>query len=314
MSTNPINLAASVRQRLLTLAKARQDDFQYVLTQYALERLLYRLSRSEVPERFVLKGALLFTLWIDEPHRRTRDLDLLGTGDPSAERLVLLFQELCMLDVEADGLTFDAGSVVAKPIREENIYGGIRVTLRAFLDKARIPLQIDVGFGDAVMPAPTVITYPTLLEFPAPSLRAYAQETVIAEKLSALVALDMDNSRMKDFFDLWTLAKRFSFEGKSLGAAISATFERRGMSIPASTPVGLTEVFSGNPTKQTQWRAFLRQSVSLPQQALMLEEVISLLAIFLLPVMNALSADGIMPGTWSPNGPWQNDEEATQQP
>ena len=150
MNTNPINLAASVRQRLLTLAKARQDDFQYVLTQYALERLLYRLSRSGFAESFVLKGALLFTLWVDEPHRRTRDLDLLGTGEPSPERLVLLFQELCTLDVDADGLTFDADSVVAKPIREENIHGGVRVTLRAFLEKARIPLQIDVGFGDAM--------------------------------------------------------------------------------------------------------------------------------------------------------------------
>lgn len=303
------NLAASVRQRLLTLAKARNDDFQRLLTQYALERLLYRLSRSVYAERFILKGALLFTLWMEEPHRPTRDLDLLGAGEPSIERLAVLFQDLCALEVEADGLSFEGSSVAARQIREETIYGGVRVTLKAFLDKARIPLQIDVGFGDAVTPPPEVITFPTLLEFPAPSLRAYAQETVIAEKLSALVSLDLDNSRMKDFFDLWTLAQRFPFDGARLSEAISATFARRGMSIPADAPTGLSEVFSGSPAKQIQWRAFLQQSVLPPQQALPLDEVVSFLGLFLLPVLRALSAGEIMTGTWPAGGPWRQDQE-----
>jgi hypothetical protein len=306
MNAQTGNLPASVRQRLLTLAKARNEDFQRVLVQYALERLLYRLSRSQYADRFILKGALLFTLWMEEPHRRTRDLDLLGAGDPSPERLTPLFQELCTLVVEADGLVFDAGSVIARPIREENLYGGVRVNLKAFLDAARIPLQIDVGFGDAVTPVPTVIRFPTLLEFPAPSLRAYAQETVIAEKLSALVALGLDNSRLKDFFDLWTLAQHFPFDGERLGEAISATFARREMSLPVGTPVGLSEVFSSNAAKQTQWRTFLQQSASPPRQTLALDEVIAFIGTFLLPVLSTLSSSGTRTGMWPPGGPWQN--------
>jgi hypothetical protein len=299
------NLPASVRQRLLTLAKARQEDFQRVLVQYALERLLYRLSQSPYADRFILKGALLFTLWMAEPHRRTRDLDLLGSGDGSPEHLTLLFQELCTLPVEADGLAFDADSVTARPIREENIYGGVRVTLKAFLGAARISLQIDVGFGDAVTPGPAVIRFPTLLDFPAPSLRVYAQETVIAEKLSALVALGMDNSRMKDFFDLWTLAQHFPFEGERLGEAIRATFARREMSLPVGTPVGLSKVFSSHTAKQTQWRAFLQQSVSPSRQALTLDTAIGFVGTFLLPILNTLSTEETWTGVWPPGGPWQ---------
>jgi len=183
------NVAASVRERLLNLAKNRHDDFQRMLTQYALERLLYRLCQSPHENRFTLKGALLFLIWMDEPHRRTKDLDLLGVGDPSPVLMAALFREICALQPVDDGLIFDTNTVNAKLIREDNFYGGVRIRATAHLDKIRIPIQVDVGFGDAVTSAHQRIAFPTLLDFPAPTLFAYSQETVIAEKLSALVAL-----------------------------------------------------------------------------------------------------------------------------
>ena len=299
------NPSASIRQRLYNLAMAHKDDFQRVLTQYALERLLYRLSQSPYEDRFILKGALVFLLWLDEPHRRTRDLDLLGSGSPAPERVAELFREICALEVEADGLRFDATTIAARTIREDNIYGGVRVTLICFLDKARIPLQIDVGYGDAVTPEPLRIDFPVLLALPAPRLRAYAQETVIAEKLSAIVSLDLDNSRMKDFFDLWILGKRFAFEGAKLAEAIAATFARRRLDIPTLPPPGLSTAFYLNAAKQTQWRAFIKQSVSPELQALTLEEAAPFVAEFLLPILTALSEKRELRSAWPPGGAWQ---------
>ena len=299
-----MNIAASVRQRLFNLAKSRNDDFQRILTQYALERLLYRLSQSDHANAFVLKGALLFLLWSDEPHRRTRDLDLLGAGDPSPERYAALFRDLCTLAVEEDGLVFNPASVAARPIREENIYGGARVTLTALLENARIPVQVDVGVGDAVTPEPTMVEFPTLLAFAPPRLRAYAPETVIAEKLSALVALDLDNTRLKDFFDLWFLARSFAFDGPQLAHAIAATFARRAQPLPQDTPAGLTSAFSGSPTKQAQWQAFVRQNVSTELQTLTLPEVVAAIAAFLLPLLEALRENEPFTKRWEPGGPW----------
>ena len=303
-----MNVAASVRQRLLNLARARQDDFQRILTQYALERLLYRLSQSEYAGGFILKGALLFLLWTEEPHRRTRDLDLLGAGDPSPARYAAIFRTLCTLTVEEDGLVFDPASVTAQHIREENIYGGVRVTLTALLENARIRVQVDVGFGDAVAPEPAMVEFPTLLNFAPPRLRAYAPETVIAEKLSALVALDLANSRLKDFFDLWFLARSFAFDGSRLADAIAATFARRVQPLPRDTPTGLTTAFAGNAAKQTQWQAFVRQNVSTSLQVLTLPEVVAAIALFLLPVLEALRESAPFTKHWEPGGPWTEDK------
>ena len=300
-----INVPASVRQRLLNLAKAQHDDFQRIVTQYALERLLYRLSKSRHSERFTLKGALLFLLWMQEPHRRTKDLDLLGTGDTSPPKMAELFREICGLPVPDDGLTFDLETINAQLIREDNIYGGVRVRITAFLDKARIAIQIDVGFGDAVTPAPQQIVFPTLLDFPAPVLRAYVQETVIAEKLSALVELDIDNSRMKDFYDLWVLGHQFTYDQDTLCTAIAATFARRSLTIPQTTPVGLTQVFADDKQKQSQWKAFVRQSGSEEAQSLTLSEVVMFLGEFLLPVLKEARLGCGGKGTWSQGGPWQ---------
>ncbi len=299
------NIAASVRQRLLNLAKARQEDFQRILMQYALERLLYRLSLSVHANRFTLKGALLFLLWMQEPHRRTKDLDLLGTCDPAPSRLAEIFGELCALPVEDDGLVFVSDTISAKPIREDNLHGGVRIRMNAFLGTVRIPLQIDIGFGDVVTPPARRVSFPALLDFPGPQLFAYAQETAIAEKLSAIVTLDIDNSRMKDFYDLWTLGNSFAYDGAQLREAIAATFDRRNLPGPAESPVGLTDAFARDQRKQTQWKAFLRQSVGTENQELPLAEVVSFLAVFLLPVLRAISAEAVFMGRWDPRGPWR---------
>lgn len=199
------NIAASVRQRLLELARRNGEDFQLVLTRYAIERLLYRLSASSYNDQFVLKGAMLFQLWSGGLHRATRDLDLLGQGPSIPARIAAIFKELCDLDVTEDGLRFLASSVDADVMKPDEEYQGIRVQLDCRLEKARIRVQIDVGFGDAVTPQPSKITFPVALDFPAPVLRAYPKESVVAEKLQAMVVLGIANSRMKDFYDLWYL-------------------------------------------------------------------------------------------------------------
>jgi len=256
----PANLAASVRQRLLNLSVTRREDPNLTLTRYALERLLYRLAQSEYVGQFILKGAMLFALWTKSEHRPTRDLDLLGFGEASGESLTAVFHELCGVEVEPDGLEFDPDSIRVTEIREGQSYQGQRVKLNARLGNANIPVQVDIGFGDVVTPAAQPIDYPTLLDLPAPRIRAYPPETVVAEKLQALVDLGMQNSRMKDFYDLWSIARQFSFEGQTLVAAVRAAFERRATTLPKTVPTGLSEEFSTDEQKNTQWRAFLERT------------------------------------------------------
>lgn len=254
------NLPASVRARLLNLAKQRGDEFQQVLTRFALERFLYRLSISPHADRFVLKGALLFDLWFDMPHRPTRDADFLGFGTSDLDELAEAFRGIASISVE-DGIEFDTNSVRSQEIRKDAGYMGVRVTLLGSLDKARCPTQFDIGFGDAVTPAPLESDFPVLLEgLPAPRLRVYPRESSIAEKYEALVKLGIANSRMKDYFDLWVLLRDGGVDSETLGQAIHNTFERRGTSLPASTPFGLTDDFAADATKQTQWRAFLAKN------------------------------------------------------
>ncbi len=292
------NVAASVRQRLLNLSRERGEGFDLIVTRYAIERVLYRLSQSAHRERFVLKGATLFTVWSGAPHRATHDLDLLGFGSNSPARLEQLFRGLCTLDVVDDGLTFDAETVKAAPIRDDNIYGGIRVTFVARLGTARIALQVDVGFGDEIIPDPQELSVPTILDFPAPVLRAYAKETVVAEKFHAMTVLGMTNSRMKDFFDIAWLAEHFAFDGIQLGDAIRATFVRRATELPRELPLGLSREFSSEPAKQAQWRAFVRR-INQPSEST-LEEVVGRVAAFVGPVV----IDEKRERTWPPGGPW----------
>jgi hypothetical protein len=254
------NIAASIRARLKQQADANKQDFNLTLTHYGLERLLYRLSISPHAPNYLLKGALLFSLWYDQPHRPTRDADLLGFGPDDVETAVNAFREISQIAVE-DGIVFDVASVQGAVIRKEAGYGGVRIDLRATLDGARITLQVDIGFGDAVTPAAQIISYPVLLDdLPAPQLRSYPKYTVVAEKLHAICLLGMANTRMKDYFDLWVLMTEGTLNPTELRLAIAATFERRKLAVPSSLPTGLSDAFYEDRTKQTQWAAFLKKN------------------------------------------------------
>lgn len=281
------NTAASVRARLLNMARTDKRDFTLVLTRYALERLLYRLSISEHADHFLLKGALLFDLWFDVPFRPTRDMDLLGFGIAEEPHLIAAFSDLCTLEVD-DGIRFDAQSIRAAEIRKEANYAGIRVTLLAWVDGARCPVQVDVGYGDAVTPAPEFVKYPVMLQgFPAPRLRVYPRYTVVAEKLDAMITLGVANSRMKDYFDLWVLAQHSDFDGVVLCQAIGATLSRRGTDIPKGVPFGLTDAFATDLQKQMQWQGFLKKN---RLEALSLNQVVADLRKFLMPPLQDLAS------------------------
>ena len=258
--TGKANLAASIRVRLLAVAKAKKVEFELMLTRFALERLLYRLSITAHREQFLLKGALLFDLWFDEPHRPTRDADFLGFGPADLPTMEATFREIAAMKVD-DGIIFDPSTVKARDIRKEADYAGIRITLLGTLDGARCPIQADIGFGDTVTPSPEETDYPVLLDdLPAPRLRVYPRYTVIAEKFEAIVSLGIANSRMKDFFDLWVLTRHSELDSATLRRAITATFARRATALPATTPIGLSDELSRDATKQTQWRAFVTKN------------------------------------------------------
>lgn len=254
------NRAASIRARLKNCSDAAKQDFNFTLTHYGLERLLYRLSVSQHAPNFLLKGALLFVLWYDVPQRPTRDADLLGFGPDDIDSVGAAFRDVCSIEVD-DGIEFDARLVRATEIRKEAGYGGVRVEFRATLDGARISLQVDIGFGDVVTPAPEAITYPVLLDdVPAPSLKAYPKYTVVAEKFQALCTLGMANSRMKDYFDLWVLLREGDLDDAKLVRAIEATFARRRTAMPDGVPAGLSAAFAADAGKLAQWRAFVNKN------------------------------------------------------
>ena len=284
--------AASVHARLLNGARERREDFNLTLGRYAVERFLYRISISEVHDQFVLKGALLFDLWFDAPHRPTRDADFLGFGKKDADALTGVIRKVCTLDAD-DGMKYDPATVTAAEIREEANYGGLRVTLRGKLGKADSAVQLDVGYGDAITPGPDEADLPRLLEdVPAAHLRVYPRETVIAEKLDAIVKLGMVNSRMKDYFDLHALRREQATSQKEVARAIAATFQRRGTPIPAVLPVGLTPEFARDAQKRAQWTAFLRKN-RLESQPL--EDVIEGLSEWLQPAMREAGAPAKRP-------------------
>ncbi len=303
MTTEVTGLAASIHQRLLNLSKARGLDFNLLLARFAIERFLYRLSRSPYADMFVLKGAMLLQVWLADTSRPTRDLDLLGFGDVSAERLREIFAAVCEQLAAEDGCQFHADSVTVAAIHAEDEYGGQRVTLRGHLGNARLRIQVDIGIGDQVTPPAEWIEYPALLDFPRPRVRAYRAETTVAEKLHAMVVLDLQNSRMKDFFDIWRLAQTHAFSGTLLTAAVQDTFERRRTAIPAGLPTALTPAFAQNPTKARQWQAFLKKN-NLSHGAEDFGTIVALLARFLRPVLQAAHDGAGMPKEWSPEGLW----------
>jgi len=273
------NVGASVRARLLQFAKANGQSFDLILTRFALERLLFRLGQSRHADRFVLKGAMLMMSWFDDPHRGTRDLDLLGFGSAEPDPMLETFREIIAREAD-DGVAFIADTLRVDRIREEQEYGGLRLRLTALIGGARINLTIDIGFGDALEPGAEMSDYPSMLQFPMPRLRTYAKETVIAEKFQAMVMLGRANSRMKDFYDIWILSRSFDFSGDRLACAIAATFARRETPIPTEPPDALINAFAMDDQKQQQWRAFVRNVAHNPGN---LEDVIPEIATFLMP-------------------------------
>jgi hypothetical protein len=300
----PKNIAASVRARLLAGARERKEDFNLTLQRYAAERFLYRLGVSQHREQFVLKGAMLFALWGASFYRATRDVDLAGYTEDDAGNVISIVQEICAVTCPEDGLTFLPKSVRAESIRDEGEYHGFRVRLEATLEAARINLQIDIGLGDAVHPAPQDVRYPVLLDAPAPNIRAYPHEAVVAEKFHTMVLHGERNTRFKDFYDLYVLANRFRFDGPLLVGAITATFERRRTAITPVQSTALSAGFFSNDARAEQWRIYLDRN-GLPGAPADFTAVGATLTGFLGPVWNAVASEQDFTPHWESGGPWK---------
>lgn len=290
--------AHSIQARLLNYSRQHRENHNHTLVRYGIERLMYRISRSAYADRFVLKGAMLFVLWMQDSHRPTQDLDLLGLGELSAEKLKNMFEDICDIPVEDDGLEFFTKSIEIAEIREAEIYQGLRVKIPGRLGNIRLSIAVDVGFGDAIVPAPERFTYPALLDLPKPEIKAYPKETVIAEKLDAMIVLGARNSRMKDYYDIWTLLNVFSFDASLLAESIRSTLQRRGHDLPTQLG-GLQDDFATDPTKQTQWKAFLRRTVP-DQEGLDLIDVVKGIRDFLEPVLKSLLLSQEPRARWTP--------------
>jgi len=303
MTNTNDGLPASIRARLMNHARQTRQDYNRVMERYALERFLYRLSKSDHAERFVLKGALMMLVWLGEDIRPTRDADLLGFGEMDDEWLLDAFRDICNTTVDPDGMVYLPDTLAVEDIRENDAYGGRRVRLRSQLGNAELRIQVDVGIGDAVTPEPEQLEYPSLLDMPPARLRVYRQETAIAEKLHILVTFGMANSRMKDFFDIAALAKNETFDGTLLADAIGATFERRKTDVPTETPVALTDAFIKDPGKKKQWTAFVNKNGL--RAADSLEQTIAVIRDFACPVFQALGGQQGFAKEWKYPGPWQ---------
>jgi hypothetical protein len=299
--SGPAGLQQSIQTKLLRYAKERRFDPNLILTRFAAERLLYRISISPHADRFVLKGAMLLVAWLGDMVRPTRDIDLLGFGDLSDASLSSLFAEVAAIEVAEDGVTFDSTSISVAPIREEDAYGGKRVTLTGRLGTVRLHVQVDIGIGDAVHPEPGWLEYPSLLDLPRPRLRAYRPATSVAEKFHAMVTLGSKNSRMRDFYDIRALSQHEAFDGATLSDAIRATFERRGSVVPVRAPLALTQEFADIEGKRLQWSAFLRKN-GLDAQPL--DDVLHEVRDFLMPALEGLASRSRFERRWPPGGPW----------
>ncbi len=295
------NISASVRQRLLNRARAEKRPFSELLQYYAMERLLYRLSISRHADRFILKGALMLRAWCLSDSRPTMDIDLLGRTNSAEANIVEQVRDILAMKDVSDGLVFYADSIKSERIDEDADYNGLRILFTGELDRARIHMQIDIGFGDTVYPRPEVRELPTILDHAVPRLLCYSRESMIAEKFEAMVKLGMLNSRMKDFHDIWLLSRQFNFDGERLTEAIRQTFGRRGAVVPTDVEAFSPEFIVN---KQTQWPAFRRRlsSSTIPDS---FEEVASAVGRFLAPISKALSRNEVQSGSWIASGPWQ---------
>jgi len=299
-----VNVAESVHARLRNAARERGSPFEELLQYFAMERFLYRLSQTDHAGRFVLKGALMFVAWDVPIGRPTRDIDLMGSGDPAPESVVAVMRDACLADGGGDGLEFDTATVEAQRIRLDAEYEGVRAVVRGNLGTSQVRIHVDIGFGDATTPAPVMMDYPVILDLPAPRLRGYAKESVVAEKFEAMVAIGRINSRMKDFYDVWFLSRTFDFDGALLGRSIGDTFARRGSNVPGE-PLPLSDEFAQGAEKAVQWAAFIRKMRLADLAPGELGDVVRGLRGFLGPVAAALSDGRGFEGKWIAPGPWE---------
>ncbi len=297
------NTAASVHQRLLNKAKESSRPFNELLHHFAIERFIFRLSKSPHADRFVLKGALMFSAWIGPGSRPTMDIDFLGKIDNSLELIIAAMKDVCKMDIEGDGMFYNGETVTAAKITEDAEYEGVRVRVRGGLGNARISLQIDIGFGDVIIPGPSKVVYPALLDFPQPELNGYTMESTIAEKFQAMVKLSVLNSRMKDFYDIWLLSRMFDFRGEILAEAVEKTFENRNTPITIN-PMVFDPSFLKDRDKKVQWLGFIRKA-KLTDAPETFENVSATVKVFLEPLIASLVERQTFHGVWTAPGPWQ---------
>jgi len=303
MVRNIKDTAASVHQRLLNKARENSRPFNELLQHFAIERFIYRLSKSPHADRFILKGALMFSAWIGLGSRPTMDIDLLGKIDNSLEVIVPAMKDTCDMDVETDGISFNPETVTAARITEDTEYEGVRVRVEGYLGNARVSLQIDVGFGDVIVPGPSKVVYPVLLDFPAPEMNGYTMESTIAEKFQAMVKLGVLNSRMKDFYDIWMLSRTFDFKGEILAEAVEKTFENRKTPITIN-PTALDPSFAKDGDKKAQWQGFIRKA-KLADAPEAFEDIIEAIKMFIHPLVVSLMQERPFRSVWTAPGPWQ---------
>lgn len=297
------NIAASVHQRLLNKAKISSRPFNELLQHFAIERFLFRLSKTPHADKFILKGALMLLAWSGPASRPTMDIDLLGKIHNSLETIIAAMKDACQIDVESDGMTFNAETVTAARIAEDAEYKGVRVRVRGALDRARVSLQIDIGFGDVIVPGPRRVAYPALLDFPAPEMNGYTMESAIAEKFQAMVKLGVINSRMKDFHDILMLSRAFNFKGETLAQAVEETFANRHTPITVA-PAVFDPSFGNDVNKKAQWQGFIRKA-KLTNTPGDFKEVVMAVKMFLHPLATSLSERQAFHGTWKAPGPWR---------
>ena len=297
------NIATSVHQRLLNKARESSRPFNELLQYFAIERFIYRLSRSPHADKFILKGALMFSAWCGPASRPTMDIDLLGKIDNRLEVIIDAMKDACLMEVEADGISFNAETVEAVRITEDAQYEGVRVRVHGNIGNARATLQIDIGFGDVIVPSPSTVSYPVILDFPAPELKGYTMESSIAEKFQAMVKLGILNSRMKDFYDIWILSRSFDFKGEVLAEAVEKTFANRNTPITLNAAV-FDPSFGIDMDKNVQWQSFIRKTklIDTPES---FEEVITVVKLFLEPLVASIAERRAFNSIWTVPGPWR---------
>jgi hypothetical protein len=298
------NIQASVRAQLQNKAKEAIRPFAEVLQYYGMERFLYRFSRSKYADKFILKGALMFTVWQVPQRRTTLDIDFSSNYDNQIATIEKVIRDVCKVPVTPDGLVFDSQTVKGQKIKEDADYEGVRVKFRGFLERSRIPMQIDVGFGDVIYPKPKTINYPVILDFPVPYLKGYPAESVVSEKFEAMVRLGLLNSRMKDFYDIWLMMRQFNFDGLKLVKALKGTFEHRKTSLPEHKPLFAEEIYDEKSDRQTLWKAFLKKGdiEYVPEK---LHTIATEIEQFIIKPLDAIQRKQEFSKKWKSDGPWK---------